>query len=207
MSVTISATATGSETLQQPEGDDKTQNIINGDFLITPDRYYIDCGALQKASPTGDGIDEETCWTFYFDEPGGDYSLLSNEQPLSSALLTLTLTPATNAIGGLNTDVFWIEPLPIIFLADALAKVFPSLSFDRVPEIDTNPNHPTNLNIDSVLPLNQAKKISFDLLDHYTSEDILRILFNNAGTSVGGRILMHYNDDAIVSVAKLELTQ
>jgi hypothetical protein len=39
MSITISATATGSTTLQQPEGDDKTQNIINGDFLITPNCY------------------------------------------------------------------------------------------------------------------------------------------------------------------------
>ncbi len=171
------------------------KNLVNGDFFIIRNRVTADKPGLD----TGDGIDEETLWTFYFK----DFSPLTPSDVLEHANLTLTLQPGKdiNAIGGLNTDWFWIETLPFIFLADALKNVFPNLTFDRDLDFETNKNHPTNLNIDSVLPKNQATTITFDLLDHYKSEDILSVFFS----SFQGRITMRYNDDALISFARLEL--
>jgi hypothetical protein len=187
MTVQIEAKVEGESTPPTPVTD---QNVVNGDFFIIRNRV--------PGLTTGDGSDEETLWTFYYK----DFSPLAPSDMLEHAFLTLTLKPASNAVGGLNTDGFWIETLPVIFLIDALKKVFPLLSFDRVPgDIDTDPNHPTNLNIDSVLPLNQATTITFDLLNHYKSEDILSILFS----SIPGRITMRYSDDAVISFARLEL--
>ncbi len=169
------------------------QNLVNGDFFIIRNTVNADKPGLK----TGDGADEETLWTFYFK----DYLPLAPSDELEHAYLTLTLKPTVNAIGGLNTDGFWIETLPFIFLADALKNVFPDLTFDRVPDPDTDPNQTTNRNIDTVLPLNQATTITFDLLDRYTSAEILNVLFS----SFQGRITMRYNDDAFISFARLEL--
>lgn len=204
MSVTIAATASGSLTAIPRTGE----SVINGDFTINYNRFkdLSDPANLidRNSFETGDGRDEETNWTFYFNEDP-NFSLFSPSplQPLTSALLTLTLKPARDAIGGLNTDKFWIETLPVIDLVDALKNVFPSLTFDRVPDIDTDPNQITNRNIDSVLLLDQATTITFNLLDHYKPEGILNTLFS----SLQGRITMRYNDDAIISFAQLDLTQ
>jgi hypothetical protein len=190
MTVKIEAEVKGESTPPTPVTD---QNLVNGDFFIIRNTVNSDRPGLE----TGDGADEETLWTFYFK----DFSPLSPSDELEHTYLTLTLKPAINAIGGLNTDGFWIETLPFIFLADALKNVFPDLTFDRVPDPDTDPLQTTNRNIDSVLPLNQATTITFDLLDHYKSEDIINILFS----SLQGRITMRYNDDSFISFAHLEL--
>jgi hypothetical protein len=52
------------------------------------------------------------------------------------------------------------------------------------------------------LPLDTASTIQLELLDFYTSEQILEIL-NQGGQ---GQIPMFYSDDAIVSFARLDLT-
>jgi hypothetical protein len=192
MTIQIEAKIEGESPPPTPVTD---KNVVNGDFFIIRNTTNADKPGLD----TGDGIDEETLWTFYFK----DFSPLTPSDVLEHAYLTLTLEPGKdiNAIGGLNTDGFWIETLPFIFLADALKNVFPNLTFDRDPDPDTDPSQATNRNIDSVLPLNQATTITFDLLDHYKSEDILNILFS----SLQGRITMRYIDDAFISFARLEL--
>lgn len=172
MTITISATASGSLTPPTAEG----KSVVNGDFLILRNRLAPD-------EITGDGSEEETSWTFYFDEHP-DFALFSPLQPLTSALLTLTLTPKDKEPGGIRgvtTDGFWIE----------------TLGYGGAPEEFQS------------LPLDETATITVELLDRvpsYTSTAILGILFSIDGL-FGGRISMHYQDDAIVSFAQLELTQ
>jgi hypothetical protein len=190
MTVKIEAEVKGESIPPTPVTD---QNLVNGDFFIIRNTVSSDKPGLK----TGDGADEETLWTFYFK----DFSPFAPSDVLKHAYLTLTLKPARDAIGGLNTDQFWIETLKIIGLVNALKKVYPDLSFDLDPNPDEDPSQTTNHNVDSVLPLNQATTIKFDLLDHYKSEEILSVLFS----SLQGRITMRYNDDAFISFAHLEL--
>ena len=77
MVLTISATASGSLT---PPTAIFPATVTNGDFTITGNAI---------ASVVGDGNDETTTWTFDFP----DFPLFSTTLPLSSAPLTLTLTP------------------------------------------------------------------------------------------------------------------
>lgn len=172
MTITISATASGSLTPPTAVGE----SVVNGDFLILRNRLAPD-------RTTGDGSDEETSWTFYFNEHP-DFSLFSPSQPLTSALLTLTLTPKDEQPGGVRgvtTDGFWID----------------SLGYAGAPDEFQS------------LPLDEPTTITVELLDRvpsYTSAAILGILFSIDGF-LGGRISMHYQDDAIVSFAQLDLTQ
>ena len=166
MSIKIVATASGSLTPLTAVG----QNVVNEDFLIVRNRIVPDF-------TTGDGSDEETSWTFFFNEDP-NFGKFSPSQPLTSALLTLTLTPKNE---GVTTDAVWIETLEVIG-GNPIA-----------PEIQT-------------LPVNVTNTITIELVDRlpsYTSTAILGILFS----SLGGRISMRYNDDAIISSATLELTQ
>jgi len=179
MSITIAATASGNSTPTTAMGE----SVINGDFTINYNRYKdlsnppnpID----RYSFTTGDGIDEETNWTFYFNEDP-NFSLFSSSQPLTSALLTLTLTPKDPG-DGITTDAFWIETLDVITGAV------------NAPEIQN-------------LLKDITATIQIELLDRlpsYSSAAILQILFS----SMGGRISMRYQDDAIISSATLELTQ
>jgi hypothetical protein len=167
MSITIAATATGS--LTPPTAVD--ENVVNGDFLIVRNRV--------PGLVTGDGLDEDTSWTFYFDDDP-NLSMLSRSQPLTSARLTLTLTPQDDP--GITTDGVWIESLELI-----------GGKTPNAPEIQD-------------LPIGVTSTITIELLNRlpsYTSTAILGILFSG----IGGQISMRYNDDAIISSATLELTQ
>ncbi len=157
MNLTITATASGSLT---PPTAPSTDTVKNGDFLI---------GANPPAPLTGDGIDEETTWTFDFT---GDpsFPFFSSSLPLTSALLTLTLTPRDVLI---TTNVVLIE---------GLAQI-------STPVIQS-------------LPVGRTSTIHLQLLDFYSSAAILRVITGNAS-----KIPMRYGNDAIISSAKLELTQ
>ncbi len=157
MNLTITATASGSLT---PPTAPPTDTVTNGDFLI---------GANPLAPLTGDGVDEETTWTFDFT---GDpsFPFFSSSLPLTSALLTLTLTPRDVLI---TTDVVLIE---------GLAQI-------KTPVIQS-------------LPVDRTSTIHLQLLDFYSSAAILGVFTANAS-----KIPMRYGDDAIISSAKLELTQ
>ena len=99
MSIKIVATASGSLTPATAVGE----SVVNGDFLMVRNR-------IDPNLTTGDGSDEETSWTFYFiDDP--NFANFSDSRPLTSALLTLTLTPKNE---GITTDGVLIETLRAI---------------------------------------------------------------------------------------------
>ena len=165
MNIKITATASGSLT---PPIAPPTDTVTNGDFLI---------GSNPAAGITGDGQDEETSWTFKF---AGDpkFPLFSPSRQLTSALLTLTLTPKDDLI---TTDGVLIEGLGTI-----------GGSIPNAPEIQG-------------LPVGVTNTIHMQLLDRlpgYSSAAILGVF--SAG---GGQIPMRYADDSIISSAKLELIQ
>ena len=165
MSIKITATASGNPPVQVAP---PTDTVTNGDFLIGPNP----AGGI-----TGDGEDEETSWTFKF---SGDpnFSFFSPSRPLTSALLTLTLTPKN---GQVSTDGVLIEGLGIIGGATPNA-----------PEIQR-------------LPVNVLNTIQLQLLNRlpaYSSNAILGVF--NAG---GGQIPMRYGDDSLIHSATLDLIQ
>ncbi len=100
MDITITATASGNPI---PRIAPFPEQLRNGDFLISP---HGGCTA-GSCPDTGDGIDEDTSWTFDFN---GDpsFPFFSPLAPLSSALLTLTLAPKDGLI---KTDFVRIETL------------------------------------------------------------------------------------------------
>jgi hypothetical protein len=157
-SIKIVATASGSLTPLTSEGE----NVVNGDFLIIRNR--INSNIL-----TGDGSDEETSWTFYFnDDPNYDH-FESASGPLTSALLTLTLTPKNT---GIITDGV---------LIDTLRALAPS-------EILTLP-----VDVTSTITVELLGQVS------YTSTAILGILFINPGVLGGRISMRYHDDAIISS--------
>lgn len=155
--VMITAEARGSQT---PPTAVLPDTLTNGDFLISAD----------IAPTVGDGLDEITTWAFDFTQDPNLAPFL-NAESLSSAILTLELTPTTT---GIDTDTPGIagEGLPYVIS----------------PEVTT-------------LPLFQASTVNINLLDTYSSDQILGAL----KTGELGKIPMYYGDDALVSFAKIEL--
>lgn len=128
------------------------------------------------AHPTGDGIDEATYWTFDFTlDP--NFSTFSTSVPLQSAQLTLTLTPKRWDV---NTDTV---------------------------RIGTGTPHLPNINTSIIqsLPVNTDSTVYVELLDFYTSDEILNALNGAYPPYASGNVPMAYFDDAIVSYAQLDL--
>jgi hypothetical protein len=154
---TITATVTGSPT---PATETFPDTVTNGDFLITGN------GVITPL--IGDAADESTTWTFDFTKDP-NFSSFSTLEPLTSALLTLTLTPSVGVI----TDSF----------------LFGNLYPDIVGPIHS-------------LPPDQTSTFTINVLDYFSSNKILAVLTSNQL----GKIPMAYQEDAIVSFAKLELS-
>jgi Polyglycine hydrolase-like, structural repeat len=93
---TIVASAEGS---QSPVQASHPETVPNGDFTIEGTTGVV-----------GDGIDERTTWTFDFSSDA-DLALFDPARGLSSAMLTLTLTPRNLDV---ETDFVAIEGLPTI---------------------------------------------------------------------------------------------
>jgi hypothetical protein len=103
MTITVTDTATGS---LRPRPAPFPDTVTNGDFLISPNPA---CTAV-TCPTTGDGVDEFISWKFDFTgDP--DFASFSSSVPLTSARLTLTLTPRHPLI---TTDTVRIEGLPDI---------------------------------------------------------------------------------------------
>lgn len=128
--------------------------------------------ANPPAPLTGDGIDEQQSWIFDFTgDP--DYPIPG---PLLSANLTLTLRPGN---GGIITDLVGItDPTFTNFVGPG----------------------PVNSPLIQNLPVGVKSTVVIQLLNYYTSADILGALTANSG-----KLPMLYHDDATVSFAKLEL--
>lgn len=169
--VPITANASGSPT---PGTTTWPSTLTNGDFTIGTDD-----GALGGvAAIVGDGMNEWTTWTFDFSSDP-NFSTFSLTQPLGNAVLTLTLTPykpiktkPNGAPGGIASDTVRIQGL-----ADISDPAITTLS-----------------------PVGVQKTITIDLLNYYTSGQILGILGGS-----GGLLPMYYQDDAIISYAQLDL--
>jgi hypothetical protein len=165
--ITITDTAKGSTT---PPTATFPATVTNGDFLI-----QANSPANAQQQIIGNGIDETTTWTFDLrTDPdlaglGRLPGAFPTVGPLTSAVLTLTLTPKNVLI---TTDTVRIEGLSAITAEQA-----------------------------QTLPINVTNTIQIDLLKFFSADDILGILTANAG-----QIRMLYQDDAIVSFARLELT-
>lgn len=123
------------------------------------------------AGPTGNGINESTTWSLDFTSDP-DFAAFLSDGILTQADLTLHLTPRDSLI---TTDIFGIEGLPNI-----VTPLIQGLS---------------------ILPLGEFHVVELDLLDFYTSDEILGIF--SSGTP--GVIPDFYGDDAIVSFAELDL--
>ena len=181
----ITATATGSVT--PPQGAwPQDISILNGDFVIWSN---------QKVPPVGDGVDEGTTWTFDF-TADPNFSTFSTSVPLDSALLTLTLTPRAVDI---TTDAVFIGGF--YWVPDPLDPARYNVDWG-LPKINTP--------LIQSLPVNVTSTVQLELLDFYTSDEILDA-FSGAYTGTGyyteglGHIPMEYVDDAVVSFAQLDL--
>jgi hypothetical protein len=84
-----SAEAIGSPTPDQLQDASLEDTITNGDFVIRR--------AEGENTTLGDGIDEQTTWTFDFSEDP-DFAVFPTADSLASARLTLTLTPTSPLI-------------------------------------------------------------------------------------------------------------
>ena len=157
-----SAEAIGSPTPDRLQDASLEETITNGDFVI---RRSAEGGN----TTLGDGIDEQTTWTFGFSEDP-DFAVFPTADSLASARLTLTLTPTS----------------PLI--------TFGTVKIEGLSGI--SPAQFRNL------PINTTSTIQLELLDFYTSERILEIL--NQGSQ--GQIPMFYSGDAIILLARLDLT-
>ena len=155
----ISAEANGSATPEMLPDATEEDFIENGDFKI-----FL-AGGNNKT--LGDGIDEVTVWDFDF-TADSRFESFPDSEPLSSARLTLTLTP--------KSLLFDSDVLRISGLADITPPVY------------------------AELPVRETSTIDVELLEFYTSEEILGVLNED-----GGKITMASYDDAIVSSAKLVL--
>jgi hypothetical protein len=120
------------------------------------------------ATPVGDGNDETVTWTFDF-TTDPDFPSFPALGPLTSALLTMTLTPQNGLI---STDLFRIDGL-----TNVITPIIQSLS------------------------VGVSSTVSIELLDFYTSADILGVLGAHAGS-----LPMVYGDDALFTFAQLDLT-
>lgn len=168
MSIKLTATAYGRRT----PTTSSTDPVTNGDFLIN----------LNPGGITGDGLDEQTNWTFNF---VGDphFPLFSPLRQLTSVLLTLTLTPKG---GQVDTDGITIYQTP----AQGLGSI--GGSTPNAPEIQN-------------LPVGVTSTIQMELLNRIPEFSSAKIL--GVFSAQNGKISMHYADDSIVSFAKLELIQ
>ena len=197
MSITITASASGSLTptpVGPPFPDPK--GVTNGDFLIN---HSVDKNG-NLVGITGDGKTEQTNWTFKFaSDP--NFPRFSTSRPLTSVLLTLTLTPKDYLI---RTDAIYIYRANTVPGLGGLGGSIPGSAIGGAPEIQ-------NLPFDSNKP-NRYYTIQMELLNRvlapgysvpaFSSDAILEVFRNG-----GGQIAMHYANDAIVSSAQLELTQ
>jgi hypothetical protein len=153
--------------------------VTNGDFQISA-----------QTGITGDGETEYTGWTFNFaGDPNFPFFLPS--RPLTSALLTLTLTPKSPH-GLIVTDAVGIEVPGVLQLIGG-GSYGSSQNLSELMGLDLDKIYTIHLQL-----LNHPKYNTYP----YTSTAILGVLF-----SAGGQIPMGYNNDAIISMAKLELIQ
>ncbi len=170
--VPITATATGSKIppVKEPPFVEAELIVKNGIFSITAASF--DPGHIQSL---GDGINELTSWDFNFSSDP-EFKFFSSSNPLKTARLNLELTPKDNLFA---TDAFQI---------------------DGLGSIGAGSDADYHSNIFSNLILNETQMVTLNLLDFYSSIDLLSIYKANNGI-----LPASFADDSVVSYARLDL--
>ena len=172
--VSIAAAAGGGIKPPQRKDARMGDTIRNGDFLI---------GRTGANSTLGNGIDEDTTWSFDFTKyPNWErFREGVNDRGLRSAQLTLALIPKNRLI---STDTLQVGDLPPIGATkkDGGARPFVFPPFQN-------------------LPINSVSIVEIELLSFYTSGEVLNVL--RGGPE--GQVPMLFEDDAIVVLAHLRL--
>ena len=129
-----SAEAIGSPTPDQLQDASLEDTITNGDFVIRR--------AEGENTTLGDGIDEQTTWTFDFSEDP-DFAVFPTADSLASARLTLTLTPTSplitfgtvkvEGLSGIKPAQF--QNLPINTPSTIQLELLDSYASERILEI------------------------------------------------------------------------
>lgn len=140
--------------------------------------FFIQDGAGTTNTGAGDGIDESTSWLFDFRTDSDFGSFATAAAPLATAFLTLELTSKDSLD---VTDFFRLGGLTPFGGCGTCSPVDMSL-FD--------------------LPTGATQIMQIQLLDYYTSNDLLTVFDNNFGM-----VSAQYGDDAIVSYASLHLAR
>lgn len=174
IALTITDSVSGSAAPTQVPFPPAPGQVVNGDFLIEPNPGCT--GPATNCGMTGDGINDQTTWTFDF-RSDPDYSDFMSQGTLTSASLSLTLTVREAQI---NTDVLRIRGLSNITaqIQQLTIGQTATITFDLLDFYTSN-----------------------EIFDNLDSTLIAGSLPKNAG-----ELLMLYQDDAVVSNAALSLS-
>jgi len=131
----------------------------------------------------------------------GDFTIQRTAEGINTSLgdgIDETTTWTFDFSGDPNFDNFPSAPLAFARLDLTLTPQSPLIIFDVVrieglPDITSPPQFED-------LPVDTPTTVQIDLLDYYSSDDILGVL------SETGQIPMFYADDSIISSARLSLT-
>lgn len=113
---TITASIDGSGFVQGTL-DDKDDSYTSGGFTITYAGDEADFGTSEDTA-AGDGLDESWDWDFYF--AGFDAAVFNGSTILSSALLTLDLTPNTAQVSAGDEEqvrIKWLDSIDYVFVS------------------------------------------------------------------------------------------
>ena len=177
--VSISATAIGDPNIFAPV--DLNSDPTRVDSILQNGDFEIFNNAINPI-----GQDDTTFWNFDFTQDP-NFADFSTSDPLTKALLTIDLETNFSTID----DVVWIPNAPAVIQGQVQG-----------------------------LPVGVITRVTIDLLDFYTSNDILNALTGSeflypvpAGPDLTprvasgfGKIPMTYAADAVLSFAKLELS-
>ena len=170
----ITSTVTGAVA---PVTQNFPNTVTNGGFTITGNAL---------APIVGDGIDDTTYWNFNFN--GAGLASFIAGGPITSAILTLTVTPRQSGV--LDDRVY---------IGNATGGFIPAANPAFIGVQNTIPTLAS-------LPLNATATVTANLVNFYSPAELLTLLQNGFGGSGAGIIPFVYHDDTVTSFASLALT-
>lgn len=165
-------------------------SVVNGDYIVPPTAFPEDSVAnggffisgYGRGNGIGDGADENTVWfhSFRLDRPQWKAFITADPASINRATLELRYTPTHRAAYNDFIRIAGLRPIPISEFSGFI-------------------NGPLD-------PRTRRINISVNLLQHYSSEEILSAMKNSMNSRNWiGNILMQYADDATIHSATLTL--